>query len=160
MLAACLFVGAGIGCAPAKRLPTPPQPIAYDHAVHLAEGMECTRCHSGAEEGVQAGLPPLRLCASCHRRIIPDHPEVQKVLAAWEAKEPILWRKVNHLPDEAMVHFNHRAHARAEIECLTCHGDLASMTVAEPVVNVSNMGWCVECHRDNEASDDCLTCHR
>ena len=149
-----------VGCAPPTRLPTPPQPIAYDHAVHVADGMQCVRCHAGAAEGVHAGLPALRLCASCHRRVIPEHPEVQKILAAWEEQEPIRWRKVNVLPTRAMVQFNHRAHARAGVECGVCHGDVATMTVAEPVINVANMGWCVECHRERGASDDCLTCHR
>ncbi len=81
-------------------------------------------------------------------------------MLANENRAPILWAKVNVIPDTAMVHFNHGAHARAGIECLTCHGDVASMTVAAPVRNVADMGWCVECHRENDASDDCLACHR
>jgi len=149
-----------VGCGPRQNLPTPEQPIAYDHQVHIEAGLECVRCHRGAEEGVHAGMPSVQACAGCHRREIPDHPEVQKVMLASENREPILWAKVNVIPDSAMVHFNHRAHARAGVECLTCHGDVASMTVAEPVRNVADMGWCVECHRENEASDDCLACHR
>ncbi len=149
-----------LACGPRQNLPTPEQPIAYDHQVHIEAGLECVRCHRGAEEGVRAGMPSVQACAGCHRREIPDHPEVQKVMLANENRAPIRWVKVNVIPDSAMVHFNHRAHARAGIECLTCHGDVASMTVAEPVRNVADMGWCVECHRDNEASDDCLACHR
>ncbi len=149
-----------VACGPTQNLPTPEQPIGYDHQVHIEAGLECVRCHRGAEEGVHAGMPSVQACAGCHRREIPDHPEVQKVMLANENREPILWAKVNVIPDSAMVHFNHRAHARAGIECLTCHGDVASMTVAEPVRNVADMGWCVECHRENEASDDCLACHR
>ncbi|MYC09683.1 MAG: cytochrome c3 family protein [Holophagales bacterium] len=149
-----------VACGPTQNLPTPEQPIAYDHQVHIEAGLECVRCHRGAEEGVHAGMPSVQSCAGCHRREIPDHPEVQKAMLANENREPILWAKVNVIPDSAMVHFNHRAHARAGIECLTCHGDVASMTVAEPVRNVADMGWCVECHRENEASDDCLACHR
>ncbi|MDE2852086.1 MAG: cytochrome c3 family protein [Acidobacteriota bacterium] len=149
-----------VACGPTQNLPTPEQPIAYDHQVHIEAGLECVRCHRGAEEGVHAGMPSVQACAGCHRREIPDHPEVQKVMLANENREPILWAKVNVIPDSAMVHFNHRAHARAGIECLTCHGDVASMAVAEPVRNVADMGWCVECHRENEASDDCLACHR
>ena len=149
-----------LGCGPTQNLPTPEQPIAYDHQVHIEAGLECVRCHRGAEEGVHAGMPSVQACAGCHRREIPDHPEVQKVMLANENREPIQWAKVNVIPDSAMVHFNHRAHARAGVECLACHGDVASMTVAEPVRNVADMGWCVECHRENEASDDCLACHR
>ena len=149
-----------LACGPTRNLPTPQQPIAYDHQVHTEAGLECVRCHRGAEEGVHAGMPSVQACAGCHRRAIPDHPEVRKLMLANENREPILWAKVNVIPDAAMVHFNHRAHARAGVECLTCHGDVASMSVAEPVRNVADMGWCVQCHRDNEASDDCLACHR
>ena len=147
------------GCAPSNNIPTPEQPIAFNHKVHIENELECVRCHVGAEEGVHAGLPPVRTCASCHRRVIPEHPEVQKILTAWEEKTPILWRKVNIIPEAAMVHFNHRAHARAEVGCESCHGDVRSMTVAEPVLEVANMGWCIDCHRESEATDDCLACH-
>ena len=80
-------------------------------------------------------------------------------MAAWEDQQPLLWRRINRLPESSMVHFHHAAHARAEVGCETCHGDLASMTVAEPTRNVADMGWCIECHRQRGASDDCLTCH-
>lgn len=137
----------------------PEQPVAYSHAAHVEAGLECSRCHAGAEANKRAGLPPLATCISCHRREIPDHPEVQKLLAAWESRTPILWEKVNVLPDQAAVQFHHGAHARAGVECSTCHGDVASMTVAEPFVDVARMGWCVQCHRDAGATDDCLACH-
>lgn len=137
----------------------PEQPVAYSHAVHVEAGLECARCHAGAEENKRAGLPPLATCVSCHRREIPDHPEVQKLLAAWEARTPILWEKVNVIPADAAVQFHHGAHARAGVECSTCHGDLTKMTVAEPYVDVARMGWCVQCHRDSGATDDCLACH-
>lgn len=137
----------------------PQQPVAYSHATHVEAGLECSRCHGGAEANKRAGLPPLATCVSCHRRQIPDHPEVKKLLAAWESRTPILWEKVNVIPTDAAVQFHHGAHARAGIECSTCHGDVASMAVAEPVVDVARMGWCVQCHRDSGASDDCLACH-
>jgi hypothetical protein len=34
------------------------------------------------------------------------------------------------------------------------------MTEVHPVVNLANMAWCVDCHRQNQASVDCYTCHR
>jgi hypothetical protein len=90
---------------------------------------------------------------------IPEHPEIVKLMASWEAREPILWRKVNIIPDSAMVQFNHGAHARGGVECRECHGEVASMAVAEPVVQVGDMGWCLDCHQEREASIDCLACH-
>lgn len=141
--------------------PPPPQPIAFNHAVHIENEIECTRCHEGAETQAQAGLPAMAACASCHRRQATDHPEVQKLMAQYDNGngEPLVWRKVYDIPTSAMVHFKHSPHVRAGVECAACHGDVASMTVAQQVVDVANMGWCLDCHREREASIDCLTCH-
>ncbi len=148
-----------LGCEGRSEAEVPAQPVAYSHQVHIESGLECQRCHAGAIDSRRAGLPPLATCVSCHRRVIPDHPEVKKLLDAWAAETPILWTKVNVLPVKAMVQFHHGAHTLAGVECAECHGDLASMTVAEPVVDVARMGWCLDCHRQRGASDDCMTCH-
>lgn len=147
-----------VGCSDGE--PPPGQPIAFSHRTHSDEGISCDRCHQGAETQAEAGLPPLSSCAVCHRRrAIPDHPEVVKFMTNLDAGEPVLWRKVHVIPQSAMVHFKHNAHMRAGIDCSTCHGDVAGMTVARQVVDVANMGWCLSCHRENDASVDCLTCH-
>ncbi len=154
------------GCAPALALaacgppPAPPQPIAFDHSRHAAQGIGCLECHEGAARGAQAGLPPLAACASCHFTRSPEHPEVQKVLRHFLDREPILWRKVNVMPASALVRFPHRAHLRAGIDCGQCHGDVAAMTVARRVVATADMGFCLDCHRESGASTDCLSCHR
>ncbi len=135
------------------------QPIAFNHAPHSEKEGSCLVCHSGAEKGARAGLPPLELCVACHYAIIPDHPEVKKVLDHFERQQPILWRKVNVMPATSMVHFKHKPHFRAGIDCSRCHGDVASMAVAEQVINLADMGLCLDCHRETGASIDCLTCH-
>ncbi len=81
------------------------------------------------------------------------------MLAAYDAKEPIRWRKVNVMPKSAMVHFTHRPHARAGVECAECHGDVAAMTVARQVIDTADMGFCLDCHRERRASTDCVACH-
>jgi Cytochrome c7 and related cytochrome c/Class III cytochrome C family len=141
--------------------PPPPQPIAFNHKVHIDNKIECTRCHRGAETQAEAGLPPMATCAGCHRRQATDNPEVQKFMKQYDngRGEPLVWRRVYTLPAEAMVHFKHKPHIRAGVECATCHGDLSQMTVAQEVVNVANMGWCLDCHRERGAPTDCLTCH-
>ena len=137
----------------------PPQPIAFSHRVHADVPIGCTGCHAGAATHAQASLPPVTACAVCHRAILTDHPEIQKLLRHLEDEEPIRWRKVNVMPASAMVRFAHKPHARAGIECATCHGEVHEMTVARRVIDTARMGWCVQCHRANDASDDCLTCH-
>ena len=141
--------------------PPPPQPIAFNHSVHIENEIECTRCHEGVATQAQAGLPAMAECASCHRRQATDHPAVQAFMEQYANGngEPMVWRKVHVLPTSAMVHFKHSPHIRAGVECSTCHGDVAQMTVAQQVVDVANMGWCLDCHREQGASIDCLTCH-
>lgn len=161
-LIGALGVGiAVVGLAGCNQEPKPPptQPIAFNHSVHIENDVQCTECHEGVETQAEAGLPPISTCASCHRRTIPDNPEVVKFMEYYQNDEPILWHKVNSLPEGAMVHFVHAPHIQAGVECATCHGDVAQMTVAQATLNVANMGWCVSCHEENQASTDCLTCH-
>ncbi|MEE2776314.1 MAG: cytochrome c3 family protein [Acidobacteriota bacterium] len=121
--------------------------------------MPCNRCHTGVERGPVAGLPPVSLCVRCHKRFIPEHPEIVKLVEMYESGEPIRWRKINAMPPAAAVQFHHAAHIKAAVACETCHGDVSNMTLAVRVVNTADMGWCVDCHVENEASIDCLTCH-
>ncbi|REJ74776.1 MAG: menaquinol oxidoreductase [Acidobacteria bacterium] len=150
---------ASVACRPAVAVVE--QPIGFDHAVHEAEGVRCVRCHLGAETQDSAGLMRVERCAACHRRVIPDHPDVAKVLQHWQDEEPILWRRVAWIDEGSGVQFSHQAHHLAGVECTTCHGDVASMATAQPPAThrLDDMDWCVDCHRDNEASIDCLTCH-
>ncbi|SVA75713.1 uncharacterized protein METZ01_LOCUS128567 [marine metagenome] len=144
-------------------LPPPPeQPIAFNHQKHFENDIGCLECHEGAETQSQAGLPPMAACATCHRRrAAADHPEVLKFMAQYDNGngEPMVWRKVHVLPTSAMVHFKHKPHVQAGVDCTTCHGEVSQMTVAQQMVDVANMGWCLDCHIERDASIDCLTCH-
>ncbi|MGC4084920.1 MAG: cytochrome c3 family protein [Vicinamibacterales bacterium] len=68
------------------------------------------------------------------------------------------WQRVYGFTQAAHVRFNHAPHIRANVECATCHGDVAHQTVARRNVD-HNMGFCVTCHREKNVSNDCLTCH-
>ena len=54
--------------------------------------------------------------------------------------------------------FNHAPHIRANVDCATCHGNIKDQTVAQRNVELT-MGYCVNCHNQNKAPVDCLTCH-
>ena len=56
------------------------------------------------------------------------------------------------------MRFDHAPHIRAKTECSTCHGNQAQQQVAVRAVNM-DMAFCVNCHREKQASNDCLTCH-
>ncbi len=56
------------------------------------------------------------------------------------------------------MRFDHASHIRSKVECSTCHGDMTQQDVATRVVKM-NMAFCVNCHTEKQASNDCLTCH-
>jgi hypothetical protein len=138
--------------------PTPVQPIAYTHKVHLANGMECANCHNGAENSPVAGIPSVKLCMMCHQAVATDKPEIKKMAALYARNEDIPWQRVYDYSPTAHVKFNHAPHIRAQVECSTCHGDMRQRTVAVRTVNM-NMGFCVNCHKLRKVSVECITCH-
>lgn len=137
----------------------PVQPIAFPHHVHIENKLGCTDyCHTSASVGPQAGLPSVNTCMRCHGIIATDKPEVQKLAAYQDRGEDIAWQRVFDYSPSAHVRFEHAPHIRAGVECATCHGDIASQTVATRSVELT-MGVCVSCHREKGAPVDCLTCH-
>jgi len=148
-------------------------------------GMDCTYCHKQVAEKAWAGVPPVELCVSCHRVIGEQSNDQLKILRNYglyeDEKSPINWERVHRMPDH--VRFNHAPHIWYLTEnpsaiqnkpldfethpdgtvsvsevCSTCHGNVAGM---EQVAQVEplKMGQCVACHRANEASVGCETCH-
>ena len=134
------------------------QPIAFPHKTHLAKQAQCTDCHETVERGPIAGIPSVKTCMICHSQIARDRPLIKEVTAYADKGIEIPWQRVYGFPHESHVKFNHAPHVRANVDCKSCHGDLATQTVAERVVD-HNMGFCVTCHREKQAPNDCLTCH-
>ncbi len=145
--------------AAADAMPVEPdvQPIAFSHAHHVTEiGLDCQMCHVYARRSPVAGIPSVGVCAGCHKHVLSDQPEIQKILAFWEDERPIPWVRVHDLPDH--VRFTHKRHVLGGVDCAECHGNVSSMEIARQVESLS-MGWCVTCHEERDASNDCLTCH-
>src|SRR5437667_2126434 len=135
------------------------QPIAFPHKRHIEKGLTCTEyCHESATKGRVAGLPSVKTCMICHDAIATDRPLIQKVADYNKRGVDIPWQRVYGFTQEAHVRFDHSPHLRAKVDCTMCHGNVAQQTVAERSVNHS-MGFCVDCHRERQASNDCLTCH-
>ena len=158
------------------------QPINFPHNVHVETyKIDCQYCHADARRSEYAGLPSVTRCMGCHKITAADRPEIQK-LAGYAAKsEPIPWVRVFKVPE--FTYFPHKAHIRANVKCQTCHGAVEKMTTASGVtgprltndlLNLSGlrpasppltMGWCVDCHREQNATRgtkaplDCVTCH-
>ena len=101
--------------------------------------------------------------------------------------QPIDWERVHRVPDH--VQFAHEPHIRyftqgdgrdqaiaqartlglsvsgsseprelVEATCTICHGQVREMEKVKQTRRLK-MGDCVDCHRDNDAPTDCVTCH-
>jgi len=136
---------------------SPVQPIAFSHKVHAGEnGIHCLFCHRYATGSPVAGIPAVATCRACHLFISPDAAEIKKLMEYWNKREPVPWARVYDLPDH--VYFAHMMHIRVGIACSACHGDVAAMERITRTAEL-DMGWCLDCHRQNSASIDCWTCH-
>ena len=124
----------------------PEQPIQFPHVRHIAAGVQCLYCHPGALRGPSPGLPTENKCWGCHQQLqITKTSELLKPLVkAIQENQPLVWVPVAQVPD--FVHFTHRPHIAAGLNCENCHGDVSKMTVYENP-QVLNMGWCLHCHK-------------
>jgi hypothetical protein len=152
--------------------PGPLQPIQFSHKHHAGlYEIDCNYCHSGTERSPSAGVPSVELCMGCHAQFPREYDElagIQTLKQHWEEKRPIEWEQIHRLPE--YVQFQHRAHLSAGVECQRCHGAVEEMdkihlmeeTIWWPWALPSStleMGWCIDCHRENGATQDCYACH-
>jgi hypothetical protein len=126
----------------------PIQPINFSHKIHAGDNkINCTYCHSSADKSKVAGIPTATTCMNCHTKVLPDSPEIQKIVRALENEKPIEWTKVNDLPDHVV--FNHSRHVTAGVNCNSCHGPVETMEKISQVSTLS-MGSCIDCHRTHQ----------
>jgi hypothetical protein len=138
----------------------PVQPIPFPHQTHIEKAkVGCVEyCHESVAKGPVAGLPSVKTCMICHDAIAADRPLIQQITAQQQKGLDLAWQRVYGFAPAAHVRFDHAPHIRAKVECSTCHGNVAQQTVAERSIK-HTMGFCVDCHREKQASNDCLTCH-
>ena len=153
-----ILVVAGLGFHWYINESKPLQPIAFSHNLHIEKaGLDCTHCHYYVDKSPRAGIPAVQVCMKCHEKVAADKPEIKKLKSYWDKKEPIPWIKVHVQPWH--VRFTHKRHIKANIECTYCHGEIKAMDTVRKVRSLE-MGWCVTCHRENNAPTDCLNCHK
>ena len=141
--------------------PKPEQPIDFPHKIHSINevGIDCQECHVGVKSGPRAGIPSVNFCMTCHEDIgDANDKRIQMLRDHAKRGEELPWQRVYGFNEESHVRFNHAPHIRAGVDCAMCHGDLTQMTVAERAVD-HNMGFCINCHQQKGASNECLTCH-
>ncbi|MFQ5791164.1 MAG: hypothetical protein ACE5JI_11905 [Acidobacteriota bacterium] len=119
----------------------------------------CLGCHRTAWTSYQASIPTIEVCRSCHGERPRTSSQQEKILREYiENGEDIPWVQINTLVDH--VHFSHVAHIRlAELGCMRCHPqDTGNGSM--PQLSVSSMSDCIDCHKQREANNDCLACHK
>jgi mono/diheme cytochrome c family protein len=161
----------------------PAQPILFSHVVHAGSfQIACQHCHTEARRSEYAGLPSVERCMGCHRIIgAQDNPEIQKIHRYAERGQAVPWVRVFKMPE--FTYFPHKPHVRAGVECQSCHGpvermrvvgapagpqllnDLKNLVGLRPASPPLTMGWCLDCHREQNAKPgvrapvDCVACH-
>jgi hypothetical protein len=134
-----------------------PQPIAFRHKLHVELGLECLDCHTSAAEKDWAGIPQAADCMKCHSPVTTGTSELVKLTRFHERKEKIPWVRVYRVPD--FVFFSHATHLKADESCETCHGPVGKRDVLMQEVSTS-MIFCMNCHAERKASNDCALCHQ
>ena len=161
----------------------PRQPILFSHLIHAGSfQIDCQYCHADARRSEYAGLPSVERCLGCHKVIgAQDNPEIAKIQQYAGRGESIPWVRIFKVPE--FTHFPHKPHVRAGVACQSCHGpieqmrvvgahtgphllnDLVNLVGLKPPSPPLSMGWCVECHRRQNATRgtqaplDCIACH-
>lgn len=126
----------------------PVQPVPYSHQQHVSDlGMDCRYCHNTVEDAAMAAVPPTQTCMNCHARILSSSEQLLPVRLSNANGLPIPWVRVHDLPE--FVSFNHSAHVKRGVGCVSCHGRVDKMPVVQQVAPLT-MGWCLDCHRNPE----------
>lgn len=154
LAAAALFLGRAIVYPyPAG----PEQPLPFSHRIHAGvRGISCLFCHDAADRSQNAGMPEVSKCLLCHNVIITELDPIRELRGYSDRRQPISWVRVYRLPDYA--HFDHQMHLAAGVDCGECHGDVKQMDRIIQAMPME-MGFCVDCHRKNDAPVDCTLCH-
>lgn len=136
------------------------QPIAFNHAKHVENGVACTDCHAGVETQPRATLPALDVCMGCHQTALGSSAQEAKLRSLAEKGEELQWTQVTQSAPH--IFFSHRRHVTvAHLACAECHGpiDKATQPPQRPF-RVFKMDTCIGCHQKHGVNADCNDCHR
>lgn len=150
----------------------PIQPIPFSHELHaglhtdmaqLVSGeqakslqIDCEYCHSGVRHSSSAVIPSLDTCMGCHKHAATDREPIKLLTKHYNEGKPVKWINVYDMPD--FVRFSHKPHVLGGVACAECHGEVEKMQVVEQVTPLQ-MGWCLDCHRAQNAPENCNACH-
>ena len=156
-----------------EEAPGPLQPIEFSHKHHAGTyQIDCQYCHSNTDSSPSAGVPSVELCMGCHAQFSPAYDELQGIQTLQEALGAADAHRVGADPpgSRARAIPAQPPRSSAGVECQACHGpveELDKLYMTEDTkwwpwglpTQKLEMGWCVQCHRKEGASQDCSTCH-
>jgi hypothetical protein len=143
--------------AAAAQTPGPTQPIPFSHRQHAGTlKLKCNMCHPNRDPGESMGIAQAATCMQCHSSVKTDSPAIQKLAGYAESRRAIPWVRLYQIP--AYVFFSHRAHLETGNTCRECHGPAEERSTMAREVDLSMTG-CMNCHKEKNASNDCLYCH-
>ena len=135
----------------------PDQPIPFSHKLHAGDRkIACEYCHNGARRSKSAVIPSMASCMGCHQAVATDKEPIKYLTKKYKSNESIEWVKVHDLPDH--VRFSHKPHILANVSCESCHGPVETMEKVGQWAPLQ-MGWCIGCHKENNANISCQGCH-
>lgn len=135
------------------------QPIAFNHKVHLDQGVECDTCHQFYKTQSFSGLPHIDTCLECHKEPMTKSPEEEKIRIFAKQGKDLAWKQIHVEPEH--VFFSHRRHVvLGKLACQGCHGTIgqSERPPSAPAVKMT-MSWCMGCHARSKVTNDCMACH-
>jgi hypothetical protein len=142
------------------------QPVEFPHLSHMDSG--CEYCHYFRDDGTYSGAPGVFNCMECHMEpMLGTEAEMKLVEEYVQPAKPIDWLVYAEQPDN--VYFSHASHLGEDMECTTCHREVAD-EMELPVYKENRltgyskqtmpMDECEKCHAEQGVSNACGTCHK
>ncbi len=92
----------------------------------------------------------------CHEGVARTSPAIRRLAGLHKEGGAVEWVRIYRVPD--YVFFSHGRHARAKVECESCHGPVARREALEKEKR-TDMRSCMACHKARGASIACQVCH-
>ena len=155
-----LFFVLGAGGFVGLQHTAPKQPIAFNHAKHVSNGVACADCHAGVQTQAKATLPSVDVCIGCHQVALTNSAEEERVRTVAAAGQELNWVQLTRTAPH--VFFSHRRHVEvAHLQCAECHGPMEQATKPPGrAFRVFTMATCIGCNQQHRVNADCNDCHR
>lgn len=127
--------------------------LVFSHKYHAEEaGAECSDCHGKVAESIKGAddlLPEMETCYSCHDE------DMDCESCHLQGEDPIILPRI----DTYSAKFNHKIHAKNEIDCAKCHSQVINKEKVNSGLHLPVMNNCMACHDTPDEISGCYSCH-